>query len=142
VLRGRGHIVVVGSIAGHVGVPFEAVYSASKFATVGWAEAIGVELRVHGVGVTVVSPGPIDTGFFAARGEPYRRRTPRPMPVERVAEAIVGGVERRRAELVLPRRLRVAMVVRAVAPGVYRRGAARAVANESRAQQRPPKGAP
>jgi short-subunit dehydrogenase len=130
--RGQGHIVVVGSIAGHVGVPLEAAYSASKFAVSGLVEALAVELAPQGVRLTLVSPGPIETGFFEARGEPYRRRSPRPMPPERVAEAIVHAVEHRRAEVVLPRRLRVAMVVRALSPTLYRRGAARALAGELR----------
>ena len=139
--RGQGHIVVVGSIAGHVGVPLEAAYSASKFAVSGLVEALAVELAPHGVGLTLVSPGPIDTGFFEARGEPYRRRSPRPMPPERVAEAIVRAVEHRRAEVVLPRRLRVAMVVRALSPSLYRRGAARALAGELRSSIGAPDGA-
>jgi short-subunit dehydrogenase len=134
--RGRGHIVVVGSIAGHVGVPLEAAYSASKFAVSGLVEALAVELASGGVGMTLVSPGPIDTGFFEARGAPYRRRSPRPMPPARVAEAIVRAIEHRRAELVLPRRLRVAMVVRALSPSLYRRGAARALAGELRSSIR------
>jgi short-subunit dehydrogenase len=139
--RGQGHIVVVGSIAGHVGVPLEAAYSASKFAVSGLAEALAIELAPLGVAITLVSPGPINTGFFAARGEPYRRRFPRPMPPERVAEAIVRAVEHRRAEVVLPRRLRVAMVVRALSPSLYRRGAARALAGELRSSIRSPDGA-
>jgi short-subunit dehydrogenase len=130
--RGRGHIVVVGSIAGHVGVPLEAAYSASKFAVSGLVEAVAVELAPRGVAMTLVSPGPINTGFFDSRGEPYHRRFPRPMRPERVAEAIVRAVEHRRAEVVLPRRLRVAMVVRALSPSLYRRGAARALAGELR----------
>src|SRR5581483_12045041 len=41
--RRRGHVVIVGSVAGRMGTPFEAVYSASKFAQVGLAEALAVE---------------------------------------------------------------------------------------------------
>lgn len=130
--RGQGHIVVVGSIAGHLGVPLEAAYSASKFALSGLAEALAIELAPRGVGLTLVSPGPIDTGFFESRGEPYRRRSPRPLRPERVAEAIVHAVDRGRAEVVLPRRLRIAMVVRALSPSLYRRGAGRALAGELR----------
>jgi len=84
--RGHGRIAVVASIAGHLGVPLEAAYSASKFAMVGWAEATGAELLRQGIVMSVVSPGPIATGFFEARGEPYRRRRPRPLPVEYVAD--------------------------------------------------------
>ena len=85
--RGQGHIVVVGSIAGHVGVPLEAAYSASKFAVSGLVEALAVELASRGVGMTLISPGPIETGFSMRAGEPYRRRSPRPMPPARVARS-------------------------------------------------------
>ncbi|MGH9136867.1 MAG: SDR family NAD(P)-dependent oxidoreductase, partial [Acidimicrobiales bacterium] len=42
--RGRGSIVNVASVAGRIGAPFEAAYSASKFALVGYTEALAVEL--------------------------------------------------------------------------------------------------
>src|SRR5688572_26944000 len=43
--RRRGHIVTLGSIAGRIGSPFEAIYSATKFADVGLTEALVVELE-------------------------------------------------------------------------------------------------
>ncbi len=128
--RRRGHIVVIGSVAGLVGVPLEAAYSASKFAVTGWAEALAAEVRHHGIGVTVVSPGPVDTGFFEARGTPYRRRRPKPLPAAVVAAAVLRAVERERAELVLPRRLRGAVVIRSAAPGLFRRGVGRSMRRE------------
>jgi NAD(P)-dependent dehydrogenase (short-subunit alcohol dehydrogenase family) len=65
--RERAHIVVVGSIAGLVAVPFQGMYTASKFALEGYCEALRMELRKTGVRVAIVEPGDFATGFTAAR---------------------------------------------------------------------------
>lgn len=65
----RGRVVVIGSIGGVIGLPFQAYYSASKFALEGLVEALAHEVRPFGVGVTVVEPGNIRTEFTAARRE-------------------------------------------------------------------------
>ena len=77
-LRARhGRIVLMSSIGGVIGLPFQAYYSASKFALEGWAEALAWELKPHGVPVTLVEPGNFRTGFTGARetvdpaGGPY-----------------------------------------------------------------------
>jgi short-subunit dehydrogenase len=127
VQRRRGHVAVVASIAGRMGAPLEALYSATKFAQVGLAEALAVELAPHGVGVSVVNPGPVATDFFAARGHPYDRRFPRPVPAERVARIVVDTVEHGQAERFVPRWLRSALVSRVLVPPLYRWGARRAV---------------
>ena len=125
--RRRGHVAVVASIAGRMGAPFEALYSATKFAQVGLAEALAVEVAPYGIGVSVVNPGPVATDFFAARGHPYDRRFPRPVSPERVAAEVVDAVERGRAERFVPRWLRQALVSRVLVPPLYRWGARRAV---------------
>lgn len=65
--RGWGRIVVIGSIAGVFGIPFQGFYSASKFALEGYCESLRIELRGTGVKVSVVEPGDFATGFTAAR---------------------------------------------------------------------------
>jgi short-subunit dehydrogenase len=132
IARRRGHIVMVGSIAGRLGAPLEAAYSASKFAVTGLAETLRLELAPAGVRVSVVQPGPVATEFFDARGEPYARRFPRPVAPERVAAAVMAAVERDRAEMVVPRWLRGAIVVSTLFPGLYRRGAGRGISGELR----------
>lgn len=59
-----GHVVNVASIAGQVPVPEEATYSGTKFGLRGFSLALAEELRGTGVRVSLVSPGPIDTGFL------------------------------------------------------------------------------
>lgn len=138
IARRQGHVVVIGSIAGRIGAPFEAAYSATKFAQVGMAEALSVELSAHGVEVSVVNPGPVETAFFEARGHPYDREQPRPIPAQQVADAVLAAVERRRFEQLLPRWLRAAVVFRHLAPPLYRWGARRSFRRELSAyRQRP-----
>jgi short-subunit dehydrogenase len=75
--------------------------------------------------VSLTIPGVVDTGFFSARGRPYDRKRPRPLPAADVAHALVDGIAADRAEIWIPRWLRVAPAVRALAPGLYRRLSAR-----------------
>jgi NAD(P)-dependent dehydrogenase (short-subunit alcohol dehydrogenase family) len=78
-----GRIVVVGSLAGRAPVPFWAHYSASKAAVDALTLALRNELHPCGVGVSLVEPGDIDTGFNQAmdwgetRGSAYAQRAGR-----------------------------------------------------------------
>jgi len=63
-----GQIVFISSIAGIVGAANESVYCASKFAQVGFAQALDAELRPHGIKVTALCPGGIKTEFAVGHG--------------------------------------------------------------------------
>jgi short-subunit dehydrogenase len=123
--RGAGHIVNVASIAGHVGVRHEAVYSATKAGLIVFSESLRYEVAGSGVGVTVVAPGVVDTAFFEREGRPYIRSFPRLIGAARVARAIVKAVERNRAEVFVPRWMAVPARLRGAIPGLYRSLAAR-----------------
>ena len=99
---GTGHLVFTGSIAGLVGVPDEAWYSATKAGLGTFASALRTELRPSGIRVTLVSPGVVDTAYFDRRAAPYTRHHPRPISAQVVADAIVAAIERRRDEIILP----------------------------------------
>nr|WP_206038061.1 SDR family NAD(P)-dependent oxidoreductase [Rhodococcus sp. HNM0569] len=118
--RGHGAVCFVSSIAGRTGVAGEAVYSAAKAGVDVFAESLRAETAGTGVSVGVVVPGAVDTGFFDHRGRRYDRAFPAPVPPDRVADAIVRVVEGGRAEEWVPRWLRLAPAVRALAPGPYR----------------------
>jgi short-subunit dehydrogenase len=123
--RGEGHVVLIASVAGTTGVAGEAVYAAAKAGVDAFAESLRTELLGTGVGVTVVVPGVVDTPFFDGRGGVPRRRVPRPVRAEAVARAVVDAVVEDRPEVWVPRWLRVAPTVRALAPGAFRRLSAR-----------------
>ncbi|HEY5656976.1 MAG TPA: SDR family NAD(P)-dependent oxidoreductase [Myxococcota bacterium] len=67
--RGRGALVVTGSISGRQPLPLHGVYSATKGFQLLLGEALWVELRGSGVDVLVVEPGPVETEFQQAAGE-------------------------------------------------------------------------
>jgi NAD(P)-dependent dehydrogenase (short-subunit alcohol dehydrogenase family) len=62
-----GRIVLVGSIGGVIGLPFQAFYSASKFALEGYGESLAYEVAPFNIDVTVVEPGNVKTDFTASR---------------------------------------------------------------------------
>lgn len=128
--RGRGHIVVVSSVAGRFGSPLEAAYASTKFAQIGLAEALSVEVAGKGVGVSIVNPGVVDTDFFAARGHLYDRPFPKPISADRVAAGVINAAEKNKAEVFVPGPFRYAVAVRHVAPRLYRWGTRRSFKNE------------
>lgn len=62
----RGRIVFISSTGGRMAVPLEGAYCASKFAVEGLADVLRAEVRPWGIGVSVVEPGPTDTGSWRA----------------------------------------------------------------------------
>jgi len=65
--QGHGIIVNVSSIGGRIGLPFQALYSASKFALEGLSEALRMEVKPLGIRVVLVEPGDTRTPFTAHR---------------------------------------------------------------------------
>lgn len=63
--RGRGHIAMVSSIGGFIGVYGYSAYSAAKFGVMGLAEVLRCELKPHGIGVSVLCPPNVDTPGYA-----------------------------------------------------------------------------
>ncbi len=68
-----GHVVNTASMAGLISPPGLGVYSATKYAVVAISEALRVELSPHGIGVSVLCPGVVNTNIFTAgRNRPER----------------------------------------------------------------------
>lgn len=96
--RGRGQIALIGSAAAFHALPFAAAYAGSKAGLARFAQALRLGVAAHGVSVTLVSPGFIDTGAG--------RKVPGPKPFlmqpSTVAARIAKAVARGQAHLVLP----------------------------------------
>ena len=60
----KGHIINIVSMAGLIATGKSSLYSATKFAAIGFSNALRLELMPYGVYVTTVNPGPIRTAFF------------------------------------------------------------------------------
>ncbi|MFZ5755567.1 MAG: SDR family oxidoreductase [Pseudomonadota bacterium] len=103
-----GHLVNVSSAAGLFGLPWHAAYSASKFGLRGVSEVLRFDLRRHGIGVSLVCPGGVDTGLvntlriagldtdvpeIRQMKERFRRHAVTP---EQAAEAILRGIRSNR----------------------------------------------
>jgi uncharacterized protein len=115
-----GRLVIVGSIAGRLGVAREVIYSASKAGLVGLADALRTELAGTGVTVSLVTPGAVDTAFFDRRNRPYERGWPHPIPASLVADAVLECARTGRAEVIVPSWLVVAVRLQGAFPGFYR----------------------
>ena len=63
----QGLVINIGSLAGLFGLPYQGLYSASKFAVEGYSESLRMELQNTGVKVVVVNPGDFKTDFTASR---------------------------------------------------------------------------
>ena len=118
--RQSGQIVTVASAAGLIGVRGLVDYSASKFAAVGFSEALRMELdgKKTGVVSTVVCPFFIDTGMFAG----VTTRFPLFLPIlkpETVARRMVKAVLRRQKRVVLPWFVRTLFLLRLFPVGVF-----------------------
>lgn len=103
--RGAGHLVLISSTAGIIGVPGYAGYAATKFAIRGFADSLRYEVESLGVRVTVLYPPDTDTPGFAAenlRKPPETAAISRritPVSPQQVARALVRGIERNRREV-------------------------------------------
>jgi hypothetical protein len=87
--RGRGGIILFGSLAGYQGVARTAIYAASKAYVQSLAEALHLELAPHGVNVLASAPGPVTSGF-AARARLTMAQADRPEAVARATLAALG----------------------------------------------------
>ena len=103
--RRSGCILNVASTAAFQPIPGQAGYGASKAFVLSYGHAIREELRPHGVTVTTLCPGPVDTGFGEAAGfdrDEVDKLMPKPfwVPAAAVARAAVDGMDANRAVVI------------------------------------------
>jgi short-subunit dehydrogenase len=126
--RGRGWLIFIASVAGKIAPPDESAYAASKFAMVGLAGSIGIEVEDAGVHVLTVCPGAIRTPFFddedlSRLPSVAKRQMVEP---EGLADAILAALARGKRQLTYPKWIASAYPVQALLPGIMRRGLKRA----------------
>jgi short-subunit dehydrogenase len=105
--QGSGTIVNVSSVAGHIPLPFHAVYSATKFAMNAIGKGARIELKSSGINVMTVCPGYVRTDFSAnaVKGKEQKQVRPtrvRGITAERVARAVLRGYVKQKREVVVP----------------------------------------
>lgn len=127
VQRHRGWVVFMASVGGKIGVPEESAYAASKFAVVGLAEALSLEVEDAGVHILTVCSGTFRTDFFddeaLAHMPPVSQRNMQEPDV--LVDAVVDALARGKREITVPKRFAAAYAVRALAPGFMRRNVKR-----------------
>ena len=103
IARRSGHIAIVASVAGYRGLPVAVTYAPTKAALISLAECLSFDLADHGVKLTLVNPGFVDT--------PMTKSNTFPMPfmitTEDAADRIVMGLARGGFELVFPFRMKL-----------------------------------
>lgn len=107
--RGSGHIVFISSVAGFAGIYGYAAYGASKFAVVGLADVLRVELKPHNIKVSLVFPPDTNTPQLAGE-EPYKPAITKALSEagasviepELVADLIVKGIKKGKYLIIPP----------------------------------------
>ncbi|MCL2695428.1 MAG: SDR family oxidoreductase [Clostridiales bacterium] len=103
--QGYGHIVNISSLCGFVPLPYQTIYAASKYAVVGFSEALRYEYEEKNIRVTVVCPGPVESMIFY-RSQDYSlveweslAPPPESLTPEQAADEILAGVAANRGLL-------------------------------------------
>lgn len=96
--QGHGHLVALGSFAGIVGLPGMACYGASKAAVLSLCESMAGDLAEHGIHVTAVAPGFVDTPL--TRDNPHRM--PFKLSAEQTAALIASAIRRKKTRITIP----------------------------------------
>ncbi|MBI5845151.1 MAG: SDR family oxidoreductase [Deltaproteobacteria bacterium] len=125
---GSGHIINVSSLAGLMGVPWHGVYSATKFAVNGLSEVLRLDFEKHGISVTLVCPGAVNTGLvesveiFAKGVETGRLRDRfRKIAIspEKVADQMISAVEKRKFLVMTSIDVKIAWFVKRHFPWIH-----------------------
>ena len=112
--RKSGTIVTIASIAGKIATPKSSVYSATKFALIGYFNALRLELKKDNVHVMTVNPGPVATNFFniADEDKSYQKSLGgKTLTPKLVVGKIIKGIDAKKREVNLPFKLVLAVKI-------------------------------
>ena len=105
--QGNGHIINIVSMSGKIATPKSSLYSATKFAMIGYCNSLRLELAPFNVFVTTINPGPIKTDFFeiADPNGNYLDSVPNFAILEpqKVAQKIINCIGKNRREINIPK---------------------------------------
>lgn len=110
--RGRGHLSLVGSVAGYRGLPQSLAYGPTKAALINLAETLYLDLQASGVGVSLVNPGFVETPLTAGN----RFSMPALISPAQAAAEILAGWARGEFEIHFPKRFTLWMKTLRVLP--------------------------
>ena len=116
-----GQIINIVSMAGHIATSKSSIYSASKFALIGYSNALRLELAPFDVIVTTVNPGPIATDFFDQAdptGNYLESVSAFVLSPDYVAQKIIQSMGKKKREINLPRSLRLAKLFYQLFPSI------------------------
>ncbi|HZR64346.1 MAG TPA: SDR family NAD(P)-dependent oxidoreductase [Terriglobales bacterium] len=118
-----GAIINISSVGGHIPLPFNASYSATKFAMNAIGKAARIELAESGIHITTVCPGYVRTDFGAnaVRGAEYKQvrpKTTRGISADRVARAVLRGYLKQKREVIVPWTMHPVVKIYQLFPGV------------------------
>ncbi len=103
----KGHLVAVASVAGMVGLPGAAAYSASKAAVLKLCESYSLDLRGDGINVTTIAPGFIDTPLTQKNDHTM----PWLMPAAKAAKKIKKALDNKTTLFIFPWQMKTLMYV-------------------------------
>lgn len=136
--EGSGTIINVSSVAGHIPVPFMAIYCASKFAMNAIGKGARMELKRDHIHVLTVCPGYVSTDFgahvVANRQGNVRPQSVRGITAERVARAAYRGYRKQKREVIVPWTMIPVIKLYQLFPGLVEWGMARALGNARQPQ--------
>lgn len=134
--QGRGHIVNTASAAGLVAPPLVVPYATTKHAVVGLSTGLRPEAALHGVRVSVLCPGAVETAILdrlppddlpatasapVTAREYMRRVRQKPVPADRFARAALRDVARNKAVIVRPRSAKALWYLHRLSPALVGR---------------------
>lgn len=110
--RGAGHIAIVASVVGYVGLPGAVAYGATKAALINMCEALYPQLAARNVSLSVINPGFVDT--------PLTQKNDFPMPfmisADEAVDHIMAGLKSKRFEIAFPWKMVLSLKLLAVLP--------------------------